>query len=71
MLFKNFDEIEHHNSISFLHSIMIDQPFLNIMIVNSVKGTKDAIIGQSKRPENLCISYIQSVQPDFFQREFL
>ena len=50
---------------------MIDQPFLNIMIVKSMKGTKDAIIGQSKRPENLCISYIQSVQPDFFQREFL
>ena len=50
---------------------MIDQPFLNIMIVKSMKGTKDAIIDQSKRPENLCISYIQSVQPDFFQREFL
>ena len=52
---------------------MIDQPFLNIMIVKSRKGTKDAIIGQSKRPENLCISYsyIQSVGPDFFQREFL
>ena len=41
----NFDEAEHHESITFLVLIMIDQPFLNIMIVNSRKETKHTNIG--------------------------
>ena len=56
MLLMNFDEVKHHTSIRSLRSIMIDQPFLNIMIANSMKETKHANFGQSTHKENLCTS---------------
>ena len=44
MLLINFDEAEHHNSISSPCSIMIDQPFLNVITINSINKTKHANI---------------------------
>ena len=45
-LLINLDEVEHNNSISSLCSIMIDKPFLNDIIVNSINKIKHANIGQ-------------------------
>ena len=42
----NFDEVEHDNSISSLCSIMIDKPFLNVIIANSINKIKHANISQ-------------------------